>query len=251
MTPMKKFLMVSAAIAGGLYLAYLMFFPTDYLCYRLTLDVDVDGVTRTGSGVVEIAYQGMPDWLSELGQGAHFGGEMRGYAITVDLAERGLLFVVNAYPFLVDPRTHLIALSRAASLNMLPFVAYGMVNSFDPTSGLAAVHKLQTEKGPVEFPPDRLPMVVRFRNINDGDTIEELDPRDLSAAYGPGIRLARARLEFTTDPVSPMPQTWPKWLALMFAVKGSDVVDRPRGKIAVGKKRSELRRAGSGARDDG
>jgi hypothetical protein len=54
--------------------------------------------------------------------------------------------------------------------------------------------------------------VVRFRNIDDGDTIEELDPRDLAAAYGPGVRLARAQFEFTTDPVSPMPQTWPKWL---------------------------------------
>jgi hypothetical protein len=37
----------------------------------------------------------------------------------------------------------------------------------------------------------------------------------------------------------------------MFAVKDSDVVHRPRGEIAVGKKRPELRRAGSGARDDG
>ena len=56
-------------------------------------------------------------------------------------------------------------------------------------------------------------MVVRFRNIDDGDTIEELDPRDLSAAYGPRVRLARAQFEFATDPVSPIPATWPKWLA--------------------------------------
>ena len=56
-------------------------------------------------------------------------------------------------------------------------------------------------------------MVVRFRNIDDGDTIEELDPRDLAATYGPEVRLVRAGFEFTTDPVSAMPQTWPKWLA--------------------------------------
>jgi hypothetical protein len=37
----------------------------------------------------------------------------------------------------------------------------------------------------------------------------------------------------------------------MFAVKDSDVVRRPRGEIAVGRNRQELRRAGSGARDDG
>jgi hypothetical protein len=52
-----KFLVVCAAIAVGLYAAYLVIFPTVYLRYRLTLDVDVDGVARTGSGVVEIAYQ--------------------------------------------------------------------------------------------------------------------------------------------------------------------------------------------------
>jgi hypothetical protein len=115
-----RFLVICAAIAGGLYLAYLVVLPTVYLRYRLTLDVDVDGVTRTGSGIVEIAYQPAPEWLVNIGGGSHFGGEMRGYAITVDLGERGLLFVVDAYPFLADPKTHLIALPRAASLSMLP-----------------------------------------------------------------------------------------------------------------------------------
>ena len=125
----SKFFVVCAAIVAGLYVACLVFFPTVYLRYRLTLDVDVDGVTRTGSGVVEIAYQPLPDWLVNIGGGSHFGGEMRGYAITVDLGERGLLFVVDSRPFLEDPKTHLIALPRAASLNMLPFVAYGLSQS--------------------------------------------------------------------------------------------------------------------------
>jgi hypothetical protein len=53
---------------------------------------------------VEIAYQPLPEWLVNIGGGSHFGGEMQGYG------ERGLLFVVNAYPFLADPKTHLIAL---------------------------------------------------------------------------------------------------------------------------------------------
>src|ERR1700722_3368819 len=102
-----KFLVVCAAIAVGLYLAYPLIFPTAYLRYRLTLDVDVSGVMRTGSGVVEIAYQPVPDWLVNIGGGSHFTSEMRGYAITVDLGERGLLFVVEAYP--ADRKTHLIA----------------------------------------------------------------------------------------------------------------------------------------------
>jgi hypothetical protein len=219
----RKFFVVCAIIIGGLYTGYLMFFPTNYLRYRLTLDVVVDGATRTGSGVVEIAYQGMPDWLSKIGEAGHFGGDMRGCAITVDLGERGSLFVVNSRPFLEDPKTHLLAFPKLASLNMLPFVAYGLPQDYDPSSGLAAVRELQKKQGSVEVPPDGLPMVVRFRNINDGETIEELDPRDLAAAYGPGVRLARARFEFTTDPVSSMPKTWPKWLASFRSPQYSEV----------------------------
>jgi hypothetical protein len=37
----------------------------------------------------------------------------------------------------------------------------------------------------------------------------------------------------------------------MFAVKGSDALERPFGEKAAGRNRAELRRAGSGARDDG
>jgi len=40
-------------------------------------------------------------------------------------------------------------------------------------------------------------------------------------------------------------------LALMFAVKGSDALERPFGEKAAGRNKPELRRAGSGARDDG
>jgi hypothetical protein len=37
----------------------------------------------------------------------------------------------------------------------------------------------------------------------------------------------------------------------MFAVKGSDALERPSGEKAAGGNRPDLRRAGSGARDDG
>jgi hypothetical protein len=73
-------------------------FPSVTLRYRLTVDVDVDGVTHSGSGAVEFTYQPLPDSFQFFGGGAHFIGEMRGYAITVDLAQYGPLFVVNYRP---------------------------------------------------------------------------------------------------------------------------------------------------------
>jgi hypothetical protein len=204
---------VCAAIAVGLYVAYLVILPTAYLRYRLTLGVDVDGVERSGSGVVEIAYQPIPDWLVEAGPTAYFVGEMRGYAITVDLGERGLLFVVNSRPLLADPKTGLVVIPQAANLDMLPFAAYGLPQDGLPSKMLPLARKLRATKGLVDIPADKLPMVVRFRNLDDRNTIEEVDPRDLAAAYGRGVRLMRARFEFTTDPVSSMPETWPRWLA--------------------------------------
>jgi hypothetical protein len=218
MTRFRKFLVVCAAIFAALYVAYVVIFPTVYLRYRLTLDVDVDGVTHSGSGVVEITYRGMPDWLGGVGGGAHFGGDMRGYAITVDLRARGLLFVLNAWPDNALPyqfeagagaRQRLLV---GANLAMLPFVAYGLSDSQVPSTGIAAARELRGKNGPVDLPLDKLPLIVRFTDINDRGTFQPLDPNDLSAAYGPGVRLVRARFEFTTDPVSPMPQSWPKWL---------------------------------------
>ena len=209
MTPFRKFVVACAAIFAALYVTYLVLFPTVYLRYRLTLDVDVDGAMRTGSGVVEIAYQPPPDWLAGIGGGAQFLGTMRGYAITVDLGERGLLFVVDRQPLVRDSK----AFGNAASLGMLPFAAYGLSQSQNPSSGLAAARALREKKGAVNLPVEKLPMIVRFTDINDRSTIEELDPRDLAAAYGSGVRLVRAVFEFTTDPVSAMPKSWPKWLA--------------------------------------
>jgi hypothetical protein len=212
MSGFTKFLVICALIVLGVYVNYLLFFPTLYVRYRLTLDVDVDGVTRTGAGVVEISYQIMPDsWVHGFG-GSHFGGDMRGYAVTVDLGERGLLFVVDSMPLLPDPRTGGPLRRRAAYLGSLPLIAYGFPDGDLPSAMRIAVRELKRKTGRVDVPIAKLPMLVRFRDVDDRNSIEELDPRDLAAAYGPGVKLVRATVELTNDPVSPIPPSWPKWL---------------------------------------
>ena len=208
-----KFLVVCAAIAVGVYGAYLVLLPTVYLRYRLTLDVDVDGERKTGSGVVEIAYQPLPDYLSNISQTIYFSGVMRGYAITVDLGERGLLFVVDNRPLIENLQTHLVAFPKLARLTTLPFVAYGLHQDGVPSEMLRLARSLPGSKAPTDVPPEWLPMIVRFGNINDPNSIYELDPRDLAATYGPRVKFAGAHFEFTTDPVSAMPSAWPMWLA--------------------------------------
>jgi hypothetical protein len=207
-----KFLLTCVAIIVGAYGVYHAIFPTYYVRYRLTLDVDVDGVTRTGSGVVEISYQIIPDgWINWYG-GSHFHGVMHGNAITVDLGDRGLLFVVDSRPLLSDPKTGVTVLPDAAYLGSLPLAAYGFPQDGLPSRMREAVRQLQHKKGPVEVALPKLPMLVRFQNISDRDSIEEVDPRDLSIAFGSGTRLTRAIVTLTDAPVTPIPPIWPKWL---------------------------------------
>lgn len=199
-----KLLVVCAAIVGGLYVAYLVAFPTAYLRYRLTLNVDVDGVTQTGSGVVEIPYSFAPDVFASL-PGSQFYGDMRGYAITVDLGARGLLFVVNSLPSLADPATGKTLFPNAADLSQLPLVAFKI-------SAASEIRNLQDSNKSIDIPSQRLPMIVRFGNINNCSSIEEVNPVDLAATLGPGVSIKRVTLTITDDPISSTPTTWPACL---------------------------------------
>lgn len=211
MTRSAKILAACAAILVGLYVAYQAMFPTLYLRYRLTLDVDVDGVTRTGSGVVEISYWILPDGLAGAAGGTLFHGEMHGYAITVDLGQRGLLFVVDSVPLLPRPRREAMN-SLGSYLGSLPLVAYGFLGDDLPSFMRRAIRQVQVKSGAIEVPPEKLPMIVRFVDINDKRSIEEVDPRDLASVFGPAVQLKRATVEITHDPISPLPPIWPDWL---------------------------------------
>jgi hypothetical protein len=180
------------------------------LRYRLTVDVDVDGVVHTGSSVVEVFYQPLPDSLVGIGGGAEFGGEMRGNAITVNLGERGLLFVVDYSP---SWRGGGRVPNDYTKLTLLPFTVYDQPSNGLPSMMLGVARELKTRSEPVDVPLKKLPLIGRFKDINDSNSwFEELDPLNLAAAYGAGVRFVDARFEFTNDPISPMPSVWPAWL---------------------------------------
>jgi hypothetical protein len=183
-------------------------YPTIVIRYRLSLDVEVDGEKKTSSGVVEVAYNILPNSLSFAGSsGDVFSGRMRGAAITVDLGSHGIAFVANCAS--LAPQ---MLRSQSVPLWDLPWVAfkpYAGEFSFDKR---ILLRRLQNKKDAIEVPIEQLPLFVRFVDIDDPRSIEEVDPRDLSETYGPGVRLLHAKIEITDDPVSPIPTIWPKWL---------------------------------------
>ena len=55
---------------------------------------------------------------------------------------------------------------------------------------------------PVELPPEAWPMLVTFDDIGKPETVREVDPEDLAAVFGEGVRLQAVMLEITEEAVT-------------------------------------------------
>jgi hypothetical protein len=55
---------------------------------------------------------------------------------------------------------------------------------------------------PVELPGDSWPMLVTFDDITKPETVREVDPDDLAAVFGEGVRVKAVTLEITREAVT-------------------------------------------------
>ena len=60
--------------------------------------------------------------------------------------------------------------------------------------------------------PTGFPTLVRFRDINDPKTVEDVDPANLATSFGPGFHLRRITLQRTDDAVTHGIENRLKWL---------------------------------------
>ncbi len=155
--------------------------------YRLTVEVDTPEGLKTGSSVVEVesAVARFPHasaWSSH-----------RGEAVAVDLGSRGVLFALLGGPKNPDWANG---------------IATSVLTSDPPSGGGAGledwadrVRSIAGISRPGEVPPQWYPFMVRFRDIADPRTVEEVEPEELSRAFGPGVRIRRIWLQITEDEV--------------------------------------------------
>ena len=129
--------------------------------------------------------------------------EVKGEAVAVDIPGRGTLFAVlkqgqhhRSSPEWIVPKAFGFPRRRHRSRRPKP--------AFD---------RLRALKGRVELAPGDLPLLVRFRDINDPKTVERVDPNDLAASFGPGAYLKRATIEMTRDPVTTGIEKRLSWLS--------------------------------------
>jgi hypothetical protein len=178
-----KPLAVAALVLAALYGAYHLFYPSVTYRYRLTLEAEVEGQRFTGQGVIEVHIAKI---IQFLGATQNIAQWVVGEAVALDFGSRGILFVLlkNNNTARSDPA--FIAL-HALGFRLLP----------------QNLWELRSLSGNAELPLSDLPMMVRFRDINDPMTVEQVRPDNFEASFGPGARLIRATIEIVPA------DTWP------------------------------------------
>ncbi len=184
-------------IGYGLF-AYLVLSVT--IRYRLTLEAEVEGKPAVGSGVIEVTREDNRRLFGSLGG---FGAEIKGQAVILDLNSRGSLFALLHGPGEIrEDKTHPERL-----------LFYAFPTLIKPQEYLAGLRKLKALHPTADLPFDLLPMLVRFRDLSDPASVEQVQPNDLAAAFGAGVQLKKATIAITKDPVTTGIEHKLPWLA--------------------------------------
>lgn len=180
-------------LLGAVGACHFLLYPTYTYRYRLTLEVEMpDGAVRTGSSVVEVSSWRVPPW--SLPPGA-VRLATTGEATPIDLGEGRLLvaLLTGQFPY----RAGWGEKEPTGLLTRVYGVLYEWTDGRNP-----GLERLTRQRGPREIGPGDLPRLVTFADPADPRSVEAVDPNDLAKTFGAGVRLRRATIEVTGDPVT-------------------------------------------------
>jgi hypothetical protein len=185
--------------AGAFLTGCSTLFPMRYR-FRMTAEVETPQGLRSGSSVMEVraAREPMP-----FAEGHAVSAGLIGEAVAVDIAPRQTMFVL---------------LTNVKSGDML---VGAVTQAFEPKARLgddflAGVEKLgqRGQRGrTVVLPPALYPKLVLFRDMRVSTSVEEVDPNNLSASFGPNVQLRRITLQTTDDSVTHTLRSRLPWLS--------------------------------------
>jgi hypothetical protein len=204
---MRIFLTILIIIA--VYVGYEAFFNHGSWNYKLTLVVETPEGQVVGSAVRKVSAERDPiilQWLPSLTYG-HAG--VKGEAVVVDLGQRGVLFA------LLKANNEGNGDAENIVFREFPFhwkddTGQNQIGGSELTSeGIRYYRSLKAKK---ELSLEKLPMLVRFRDIKDPKTVELVDPNDLGKSFGKGVKLVSATLEMTDETVTKGIEKWLSWI---------------------------------------
>ena len=181
-----KILLIGGLIVVGGTLAYCYFGLAQYIWHqKMTIEVEVNGQLYTGASVVKVTVQESEPLTKQLGYPLQFGAT--GETAFVELPGNRYLFaLLGGGPSNSGPQTN-------------------AVNIFEdrlPQRGIERFALLSKSRFKTEIPRSHYPLLVAFMDINDPNSVREVDPDNLAPMFGPGVSLKRLTLEITDEPVT-------------------------------------------------
>lgn len=153
--------------------------------YKMTATVDTPEGARQESTVVELR-----NFYESGVLGTGLESRAKGEAIPVDLGKRGTLFILLTSP---DDPSLVFGMPFAALLPEQP-------DNRGTSEALANNYRtLAKVTGSGTLPRNAYPRFVRFHDIRDPTSVEEVDPGNLAAAFGDGVRLRGITFQITDD----------------------------------------------------
>lgn len=213
---MKKLAIASLTLVGLGYGMWTVFYPTTRMHAKITIDVETPEGLKTGSSVQEVVFKLEPCPLCNH-TGPKLRRNVRGEAVAVDLGERGTLFAllnggaggqITADPIL--PHIVMTVLAKNIRQN-------------EEWATAEIVRRLRHVSGKADIPSDLMLYLVRFRDIADPKTVERVDPDNLAASFGPGVKLVKAAIEI-------VPSGW--WPLNDFGITGTALTTGIEKKLA-------------------
>jgi hypothetical protein len=197
--------------------------PSASVHYKLSVDVDDNGVLRHGEGVIDVAFQSQGPLL--IGNTPQWSVEPIGEAFAVDIGDGGAFYVLLVGDGPRNRRNHIAhddnsvgstSAGPSALRRWFGFDATGLPNGLETKAKIDAV---AVSKASVELPPSALPLLVRFRDPKDPSTVEVVDPDNLEASFGRGVKISRVRAAIVDEPVTAGIKERLNWLKLGYRGK--------------------------------
>jgi hypothetical protein len=192
---------------------------------------------RHGEGVIGVDFRS--NGFMRIDKTPNWSIGARGEAFAVDLGERGTLFVLlssdRTRATLSRPREHTSAEAGRSALWAYYGDSFGdLPPNYD---GERRLQEFARDRTVIEIAPDSLPMLVRFRDINDPTSVERVDPEHLDVSFGPGVRLMRATIQIVDEPMTTGIEKRLPWSTRLVGSIGKDMTlpyDNPLNQINDG-----------------
>ncbi len=201
---MKRFLKLILIFLVALAALWLFEFPSAQLHYKLSVDVDDNGTPRHGEGVILVGFQSNGFLLID--NTPLWTVDAVGEAFAVDLGPRGTLFVLLSND---RNRNTSADAGRGALASYFNFYVNNLPNDLGSARKIVAF--AQSKKA-VHVAPNRLPQLVRFRDLNAPGSVEPVDPDHLDLSFGPRVKITSVRAELTNEPATTGIQKQLGWL---------------------------------------